>query len=162
LLAPWWALALPACVAPRAFTFEVVELELELQEGQSEVGFEIVLDIRDGAMPDPEVYDGDRLWVDVSVPGRIDVDVSLDRQPKPAKGGRGRGGRIFELNDIAQDCPLDDGCQRVVAVTVTRERLEPNTLWLWADFRLWTTQGAINVFPSRATEQEIRLRAFED
>jgi len=152
----------PACVAPRAITFETVELTVELEEGQTETGFELVLDIREGAMPAPELYDGDRLWVDLALSGNLEVDVALDRDPKPAKGGRSKRGRIFQLHDIAERCPVDDACQRVVTVDITRQRTEADSLTVWADFQLWSIQAAVNVFPSRATEQEIRLRAFEN
>lgn len=150
-----------ACVATAPHTVEVAELEIPFAEGQQEAGFEIVLDVREGGMPDPHLYEWDELYVDVALRGNIELDVTLGTEPKPRKGGRSRGGRTFFLPDLVDDCSVDEACQRVVTVDVRRQRTQEDTLTLWSSFQLFSTQAAINVFPNTATEQEIRLRAFE-
>jgi len=152
---------LAACVSPQAHTVEFVELEIPFEEGQQEASFEVVLDIREGAMPDPALYEWDNFWADISLRGNIEIDVMLGTEPKPRKGGRSRGGRAFSLLDITSDCPVDEACQRVVTVDVRRQRTDEDTLWLAANFAMFSTQATINAFPNVATEQEIRLRAFE-
>ncbi len=149
------------CVSPQAHTLEFVELEVPFEEGQQEAGFEVVLDIREGAMPDPDLYEWDTFWVDLSLRGNIELDVMLGTDPKPRKGGRSRGGRTFTMDDITADCAFDEACQRVVTVDVRRQRTAEDTMSVWADFAMFSTQATVNVFPNTATEQEIRLRAFE-
>jgi hypothetical protein len=154
-------LLLAGCVAPRRYDWERTDLIVELEEGEREVRLELVLDIRPEAMPDPDVYVGDELLVWVDLPGKFELDVMLDGEEKPAKGGRAEDYDSFFLPDLTPRCPDRGACQHVVQLEVQRLRTRPAELLLTADWSMWTTQAAVTFFPSAATEQEIRLRVFE-
>jgi len=154
-------LTLTGCVAGRPYNLDTTELLLDLDEGQTEASLEVVLDIREGVLPDPEVYLGDELSIELHLAGPFDLDVHLDGQEKPAKGGHSEEDRFFSISDLAPACDPSGACQHVVQIDVHRTRTAPDTLQLWASWELWTTQAAITFFPSAATEQEVRLRVFE-
>lgn len=154
-----WFMLLSGC-SPRTYNGEFAELDVELEQDQLSFDLQIIIDIRPEALPDPRWVKRDLLYVWTDLPSRgTTVEVLLDGRDRP-RGYDPDNGMVM-LRGLSSPCDPDQPCQRVIDLHVEREGTRAREVYVSADWWIDTTQATFTVFPSRATEQQIRMDLFE-